>query len=284
MLGRGDEVLKDARRRDDGGLRGVVERHADHLDPEERRVGVLVRREVGAARQLLGRADGRGAGDVDVDVFVVVGVLEDGVGVRAAAGLHVPDVLGVADVGDVEDADAAEAVRAHRRLYALGAAVEPAAEALAGDEEEVAVDRHVALRGRAEVRRHELGRARVRDIPNHDPVVVALDHVVAVEGEVGVGDADEVLGGGRRGELAEVPDGLLRVEEAGPEADARIGRRSGLRPHRGTGEQRRQQEDGAGQRSVHHGYRGLDGEGEWCRVSAPVPRSRRASAPCARSR
>src|SRR5438874_1106022 len=38
---------------------------------------------------------------------------DDGVGVRAAAGLHVGDVAGVRDVGDVEDPDPAEPVVAH---------------------------------------------------------------------------------------------------------------------------------------------------------------------------
>ena len=142
---RGHEIVEDSGRADDRRLLGMGEGHPDHLDPEERRVRVLVRRTAGAALQLVFGADGRGAGDVDVHVLVVIRMLQQGVRVRPPAGLHVGDVLGVPDVADVEDPDPAQAVMAHRLLHALGAAVEPAAESLARDEEQVLVHRDVAL-------------------------------------------------------------------------------------------------------------------------------------------
>ena len=49
---RRDQVLEDPRRTHHRSRLRIVERHADHLDAEERRVGVLLRRERGTARQL----------------------------------------------------------------------------------------------------------------------------------------------------------------------------------------------------------------------------------------
>ena len=72
-----------------------------------------------AARQLVRRADAGRAGDVDVDVVLVLRIDEHRVRVRAAAGLHVADVLRIRDVGDVEDANAAQAVLADGVLHAL---------------------------------------------------------------------------------------------------------------------------------------------------------------------
>jgi hypothetical protein len=55
-----------------------------------------------------------GAGVVDVDVVRVARILQQGVGVRAPAGLDRRHLHRVVQVGDVEDADAAEALRVHR--------------------------------------------------------------------------------------------------------------------------------------------------------------------------
>ena len=65
---------------------------------------------------------------------------------RAAAGLHVRQVLGIGNVGRIEDPDAPDPVVAHRVLYPLRAAVQPSGGGFAGHEDQVAVDRHVALR------------------------------------------------------------------------------------------------------------------------------------------
>ena len=105
-------IGEDARAVDDLGQLGMRERHLDDDDGEDRGIGILVGIAAGAAGELSGRTDARGAGDVDVDVVLVFGVDDQGVGVRAAAGLDVSHLLGVVDVGDVEDADALDAVRA----------------------------------------------------------------------------------------------------------------------------------------------------------------------------
>ena len=76
-----------------------------------------------AARQLVGRAHARRARHVDEDVVVVARLRDDGVGVRAAAGLHARHQLGAGDVRDVEDADAAHAILADRIRHAAEAAV-----------------------------------------------------------------------------------------------------------------------------------------------------------------
>ena len=107
--------------------------------------------------------------------------------------------------------------------HALLTAVEPASPALAGHEEQVVVDRDVALRGGADVGDDRLRSARIGDVPHLDAVIVALDGVVAGEGEVGVGGADELLGGWGGRQHAQVPDGLARVEHSGFEPDAGVG-------------------------------------------------------------
>ena len=127
--------------------------------------------------ELARRANARRAGDIDVDVVGILRVDERRVRVRAAARLHVADVLRIRDVGDVEDAQTAKSLLAHRVLHALAAAVEAAGESLARDEQKVLVDRHVALRRRAVVRRLERRVARIRDVPDLVAVVAPLDRV-----------------------------------------------------------------------------------------------------------
>ena len=222
--GRRHQVLEDAGRAHDRRGRGVRERYADHLDPEERGVGILVGRGSRTAGQLLGGPHRGRAGHVDVDVVVVAGMIQHGVGVRAPARLHVRDVLGIGDVGDVEDADAADPLVAHRLLNRFVAAVQPSPESLARHEEQVVVHRHVALRGGTVVGDHRDGTGRIGDVPHLDPVVVALDGVPAGEGEVGIRAADERLAGRRRGQHAEVPDRLAGVEHSGGQTDARVRR------------------------------------------------------------
>src|SRR2546427_11007310 len=88
---------------------------------------------------------------------------------------------------DVCSSDLTQPHLADGILDPLGAAVDASAQALARDEEEVLIDRHVALRRRTEVRGLEDGPARVRDVPDLIAVVVALDGVMTGEREVGVG-------------------------------------------------------------------------------------------------
>jgi hypothetical protein len=125
------------------GLLRMRERNLDDFDAE---VGVVrIPRVVVAARELFARANSRCAGDVDVDVGLVVRVVHDGVRVRSAAGLHVRDVPGMIDVGDIEDAQAADAILADDFLRRVLAAIEPGRGRFGRDEEQVLPDRHVAL-------------------------------------------------------------------------------------------------------------------------------------------
>ena len=188
------ELAEDVGAVDDRRLLGMRQRHLDDLDPHQRRLRVLVGRRAHAARQLVRRADRRRAGDVDVDVVLVLGILEHRVRVRPAARLHVGDELRVLDVADVEHAHAAHAILAHRvRGIELPArlAVDATVVRLGRHEHEVLVDRHVVLRRRALVRRDQRRVRRIGHVPDHRAVVVPLDGVLAEEGEVGVGLPEE---------------------------------------------------------------------------------------------
>jgi hypothetical protein len=128
------------------------------------------------------------------------------------------------DVGDVEDADAAEPVVADRFLHPLVATVQPAAEPLTGHEQQVVVDGDVALGSRAPIGDDRCRIRRIGDVPDLDPVVVALDGVVAGERQIGVRLAHKRVLGWRGRHHAEVPDRLSRVEHSGREADSGVGR------------------------------------------------------------
>ena len=182
----------------------------------------------------------------------ILRVHEHRVRVRAAARLDVRDVLRIRDVGDVEDADAAQPIGAHRVPHALPAAVEPAAEALARDEEQIPVDGDVALRCRAVERLRQLRAGRVRDVPDLEAVVVALDRVVAGEREVGVGAPDELSGRRILRDDLHVPRGLARIVQAGAEPDARIrrGRRNARARRRSGGCARRHRQQTGGEREL----------------------------------
>jgi len=121
-----------------------------------------------------------------------LGVDYEGVGVRAAAGLHLRDLLRLRDVGDVEDADALDTVGAGRwRRWAsraacsicgricrrgwgrsctcgcwesLGAAVEPSVGRFNRHEQKMAVDRDVALAAGADDGGDQLDLRRVGDV------------------------------------------------------------------------------------------------------------------------
>src|SRR5512143_70197 len=112
---------------------------------------------------------------------------------RAAAGLNVGDVPRMRDVRDVENAYAANPLLAHGVLHALTAAVDASRVSLGRHEQQVLVDRDVALRGGAIVADLESRLARIRDIPDLIAVVVALNDVRAREGEVRVDAVGEFL-------------------------------------------------------------------------------------------
>ena len=218
------EAVEDARRADDRRLLRRRQRHADHFEAEPRRVGI-VDRPVLAAGQLLLRAHARRPGHIDIDVVLVVRIGDHRVRVRAAAGLHVGDVLRAGDVGDVEDADAAQPILADRLGHALDAAVDPPRQAFARHEQQVLVDRDVALRRRADIRHHRHRLGRVADVVDLEAVVVALDRVLPAERQIGVRHAEKLLARRRRRDQPHVPRRLRGVPAAGREADARIGTR-----------------------------------------------------------
>ena len=110
----GGLVGEDARAVDHLGQLRVCERDLDHDDGVQRGVGI-VDAAAGAAGEFLGRTDGRVAGDVQIDVVLVLRIDHQGVGVRAAARLDAGQLLGMGQVADIEDAHAAEPVRAGRR-------------------------------------------------------------------------------------------------------------------------------------------------------------------------
>ncbi len=107
---------------------------------------------------------------------------------RAAARLDVGDLLRLPDIADVEDAHAAEALGTDRRVDALRAAVETAARLLDRHEEQVAVDRHVALATRAHDRREQRRLLRRIDVVHVEAVEVAEEEIVLAERDVGVGE------------------------------------------------------------------------------------------------
>ena len=195
-----------------------------------RRVGILVRCGVYATGELVGRADARRAGNVDVHIGLVLRIDEHGVRVRPAAGLNIGNVLWLRDVRDVENADAAQPVLADHVFHALIAAINAARGRLARHEEQILVHRNVALRGGAVVRELERRGRRIRDVPDLVSVVAPLNHVVAREREIGVRAANELCRGRHFRENLEIPSRLRGVVQAGLQAYARIGIRR-LRQH-----------------------------------------------------
>src|SRR5262249_19931114 len=153
-----------------------------------------------AAGEFLTLANAAGAGDIDVDVFFVLRIEDQGVRVRTAATLNGSDLLRIGDIGDVENADTAEAVLAGRRQRANRAARRPIGIRRAGrrrgshvalgrrialdtaigtavhgfgrHEHQVAVDRDIALAAGAHDRAAQFRAGRIVDIVEVDAVVV----------------------------------------------------------------------------------------------------------------
>ena len=166
---------ENARPIDDARLRGSTERHFDHVDAEQCGVRVFLRVAAGAVHHLLGRSHAAGAGAIDVERLLVLG--NQRMGVRATAGLHRRDLLGIANVGDVKDAHAAEALLAHRLDHALRAAIDAAARLFDGHEQQVAMDRDVALAAGADDRCQQPRALRAFNVVGVEPVEVAHHHV-----------------------------------------------------------------------------------------------------------
>src|SRR4029077_16765602 len=149
-------------------------------------------------------------------------------------------------------------VVAHRVGHALRTAVHSAVRGLVGDEQEVAVHRHVALRAGAHVRSVQRRMARVRDVPHLVAREVALDDVLPVEREVRVDEPEvprrarhEVMGRRCSRDQAEVPGRLTGVHPTGAQAHARVAV-GGRRGRRDTAAVRTRPE---GQHTNREGYR-----------------------------
>jgi hypothetical protein len=177
-------IHEDARPVDDPGLRRIGERNFDHVDAEERRVGVLFRITHRATGKLVAGTDLAGARSVDVEIRLVGRQADDRVRVRAAARLHRAHLLRLADVLDVEDADAAEALGARRRRHTLHAAVDTAARLFHRHDQQVAPDRHVALAARARHGGDHPRLVRPFDVVGLEAVEVADEHMRAAERDV----------------------------------------------------------------------------------------------------
>ena len=174
------QIVEDARRADDRRLLRMRQRHLDHLDAEERRVRILVGRRVDAARQLRSasarrpnrRCRRRRCPDPS-DRRAPCACASRGRSARCRR-----------SCGFAMSVMSKMRMPRSRSLLTVSftpsrAAVEAAGQILARDEEQVLVDRHVALRRGAEVRRLERRLARVGDVPDLIAVVVALNGVVA---------------------------------------------------------------------------------------------------------
>jgi hypothetical protein len=78
------------------------------------------------------------------------------------------------------------------------------------------------------IRRDQRRTRRIAHVPDHGPVVVALDGVLAGEAQIGVGLAEESLRRHRLRVDLEPERRFARVHEAALEAGARIELRSGV--------------------------------------------------------
>ena len=233
-LGRGDavfrrvavgrrrhQVVEDTGRAYDPRLSRLGQRNLDDFDAEQRGIGIL--RGADAARELAGRSHRGLARDVDVDVVPVLGIHQQRMGMRPATGLDVADVPGISNVADVEDPEPPEPLGADRVLDTLSPAVETRGEVLARDEEQVLVDRDVALRAGTDVGGFQGRPAGICDVPHLIAVEVSLDRIVAGEGQVGVDPALGKLGRWRRlGYDSKVPGCFGRIRPPGTQTYPRV--------------------------------------------------------------
>ena len=120
---RRSQTVEDTRRAHDRRLLRRRNRHSDDLETEPRAVRIFDRT-VLAAGELVGRPHARRARHVDVDVLLVARIGHDGVRVRAAARLHVRDVLRMRRCLRCRRRGSAQPVLADRLRHALDAAID----------------------------------------------------------------------------------------------------------------------------------------------------------------
>ena len=166
------------------GLLRTIELHLDDVELEQRVrwvgriVAVLAPGELGLGPRPLP------ARHVEVDRARIGRAGHDRVRVRAFAGLHVLHELRRLRIRHVEDPDTSHVIL--RILHAAALAIVAVARPLGGDEQQVAVNRRITLRGDAldHGRHGRLGG--VGDVPDRETSEVRLVDVVGAESEVGV--------------------------------------------------------------------------------------------------
>ena len=202
--------VEDARRAHDRGLLRMRERHLDHFDAEERRIRIVARRQLptqpgsslsGAhaatsrrrrCRRCPGPSDRRRTVCVCEPRHVCTLPMYFGCAMSVMSKMRMPRTRSLLTVSGTPCA----------------AAVEAARESFSRDEEQILVDRDVALRRRAVVRRLERRVRADSRCPRSDSRVVALNDVVAREREIGVRHAHELRRRRRVRDEAQIPDRL----------------------------------------------------------------------------
>ena len=187
-------VGEDAGAVDDGGVLRPVEVHLDDVDREQGGVRIGVRLAVRADGQFPGLAHARGALVVDIQAARIGRVRDQGVGVRAAAGLDGGDLARGVQVADVEDAHAAEAFGVDVALGTRGTAVQPAAVLLDRHEQQIAVHRDIALTAGADHRHDQPGRA-ARDVIGVEAVEISDEEPAMRDRHVAVGQRQRAVAG-----------------------------------------------------------------------------------------
>ena len=148
---------------------------------------------------------------------------------RSAAGLHPGDLNGGVEVRDVEDPDALEP----RPDRGIRAAVDAATRLLHGHEQQVPVDRDLALAARADDGGAKRRVGGIGDVVDLEPVEVSDEREAPLEREVGVDEAEGsgIVRVGESGRLVAVSEkleaggGNARVVKPRTQTDARVSRR-----------------------------------------------------------
>ena len=163
---------------------------------------------------------------------------------RAATGLDSGQLHRAVDVADVEDPHATEPFGVHRTGRALRAAVDPAARLLDRHEQQVSVDRHVALTAGADERRPQLRVGGIGEVVDLEAVEASDDGIGPAEREVGVDEAEVVRRGIERRDSWVVVEQLHVAARLAPREVP--GRQANPRVYDLTGHHRRDQQHADG--------------------------------------
>src|SRR6185503_19940643 len=106
----GSRIHKQPWTRNDLRFLRRCQRYFDHLNPEQRRIRILVGLLTRAPGQLFGLADKRRPGHVDVNVVLVIRIHDERVRVRATTSLHSGHLLWIFDIADIKNSHAAETI------------------------------------------------------------------------------------------------------------------------------------------------------------------------------